>query len=141
MTSWMDTALGEMVIGINEVKGPEHNDRIISYHKHTTLGATEDEISWCSAFLCYVFEKNYIKSTKSAAARSWMKWGKPLDKPVLGCVVVFWRDNPDSWKGHVGLYCSEENGKIKVLGGNQSDKVCIKSYSKDKVLGYRWPDV
>ena len=33
----------------------------------------------------------------------------------------------------------DKNGNLIVLGGNQSDMVCIKPFERSRVLGYRWP--
>ena len=62
-----------------------------------------------------------------------------LEKPRPGCIVVFWRESLDSWKGHVGFYVGDDVDRVLILGGNQNNSVNISSYSKDKILGYRWP--
>jgi hypothetical protein len=41
--------------------------------------------------------------------------------------------------GHVTFYVGEENGKLKLLGGNQEDQVKISYYDKSRLLSYRWP--
>jgi len=79
--------------------------------------------------------------SRAAAARSWLSWGRKLEKPTIGCVVVFWRGKRDGWQGHVGFYAGRaRNGDILVLGGNQGDSVSIRPYSADRLLGYRWPE-
>jgi len=133
---WLGIARGE--IGVREIEGSEHNPRVLEYHAMTTLQATTDEIPWCSAYICWVFEKARIPSTKSAMARSWLGWGKGIEDPYEGCVVVFSRgDNPKS--GHVGIYIKESSKAILVLGGNQRDQVGETFYSKSRLLGYREP--
>lgn len=132
-TPWMDIAKKE--IGVKEIRGGE-NKRIIEYHSSTTLKATEDEVPWCSAFVTWCLEQAKIKSTKSAWARSYLKFGKELREPKYGCIVVFSRGENS---GHVGFFISETKDMIQVLGGNQGDAVCIKDYPKSKLLGYRWP--
>jgi hypothetical protein len=37
----------------------------------------------------------------------------------------------------VGLYISENDNVIYVLGGNQQDMISINAYLKSRVLGYR----
>ena len=77
-----------------------------------------------------------IKSTRSVAAKSYLEWGKKLENPVCGGIVVFTRRG-------VGFVVGEEKGKtgnLPVLGGNQSDVVCIKSFTTRNVVGYRWPE-
>ena len=138
--SWLRVADKEWQRGVNEVVGPgEHNPRIIEYHQATTLKATDDETPWCSAFVCWVMEQAGYPSTRSAAARSWLRWGKALPGPQVGAVVVYRRGN-SSWQGHVGfVYNHSEGGRIATIGGNQSNRVNVTPYPKSKVLGYRWP--
>ena len=94
----------------------------------------------CSAFMNWVMMKAGLPYTKNAAARSWLSWGEPIHDPVPGCVVVFWRDSPQSWAGHVALYVGEgPNNTVTVLGGNQGNSVCEANYDKRRVLGFRWP--
>lgn len=130
-------------LGIKERPGTAHHPRILEYHAATRLHAKEDEVPWCSAFLCWVFEGLDIASTRSAAARSWLSWGRPLERPLPGCVVVLARpslDNPQS--AHVALWTGvEDDDTLSLLGGNQGNAVTIKRYPKSRVLSYRWPSV
>ena len=136
--SWITVAKGEL--GVHEIRGRKHNDRILEYHSKTSYHAEKDEISWCASFVNWVFSECGIKGTNSASARSWIRWGKKLDKPIYGCVVIFWRGKKDGWKGHVGFYLGHNrNGDLIVLGGNQNDQVSIKAYSEERVLCYVWP--
>ena len=130
-------------IGTKEVAGAGANPEIVKYHAETRLHATSDEIAWCSSFVNAMFAWNGIEPTRSAAARSWLKWGVKLDKPRIGCVVVLERhsaENPNA--AHVAFYAGESDheGMVKALGGNQANRVCVRDYPKDRVLGYRWPD-
>ena len=61
-----------------------------------------------------------------------MIWGRQVDVPEVGCIVVFAFD-------HVGFYVKDDNGVVRVLGGNQNNSVMIKSYPKKDVLTYRMP--
>jgi uncharacterized protein (TIGR02594 family) len=140
MEPWLSTAYDEMAKGVAEIPGDEHHESVLVYHSYTTLKASSDEVPWCSAFICYCFETNHITSTKSAAARSWLKWGKEILYPEHGAVVVMWRKQKDGPMGHVGLYVGEKDGMIKVLSGNQKNSVSIQLYPKHRVLSYRWPN-
>ena len=136
---WLTIAINE--IGQKEVKGSKNNPKILEYHLATSLKASSDEVPWCSSFVNWCFRQIGIKGTGSAAARSWINWGQILTSPKCGCVVVFSRgDNNES--GHVGFYIDTlPNGRINVLAGNQKDMVCIESFSTERLLGYRWPEV
>lgn len=130
--------LASKEIGTTETPGPENNPRILEYHSATGGQASLDSIPWCSSFACWVLERCGIPSTKSAWARNFLDWGTPIDKPVKGCIAVFSRDNN---KGHVGFYDHEDDALIYVLGGNQHDRVCVAGYGKERLLGYRMPNI
>jgi len=134
---WLEIAKKEL--GVKEVDGDGNNPRIIQYHAQTTLKATEDKISWCSSFVNWALYKAGIKGTQSAAARSWLNWGRELKVPRVGAVVVLWRGKKDSWQGHVAFYVREDEKYYYLLGGNQNNEVNISPYLKSRVLGIRWP--
>lgn len=136
---WFDIAIAEYNKHIKEVSGSGANPRIVEYLNSTNLdsvSAKSDETAWCSAFVNWCVEKSGHEGTDSAWARSWLKWGKALEKPVKGCIVVFKRPpNPSS--GHVAFFVSETNTHITVLGGNQSNSVSVAEYPADRLLSYR----
>ena len=140
---WLQTAFDE--VGTKEIKGFAHTPRIVQYHACTGLGATDDETPWCSSFMCFIMKQSGIQSTRSAASLSWLRWGKVLDTPVRGCIVIFERADKSGKiipnRGHVGLWLSEDEHVVHVLGGNQRDQVGINRYRRDRVIGYRWPSL
>jgi uncharacterized protein (TIGR02594 family) len=133
---WLEAAARE--IGVEEVPGPGDNPRILEYHKATTLKATDDSVAWCSSFVNWCIKQAGIQGSGSAAARSWLNWGKTLDNPRNGCIVVLKRgNNPNN--GHVAFYVGDEGSSIRLLGGNQSNRVKVSPFPKSMVLSYRWP--
>lgn len=128
------TAMGE--VGVKEIAGNRHNPRILEYHK-TTGGFGDDETAWCASFVNWCLSQHGVPGTRSAAARSFLKWGKKTNSPKVGDVVVFWRGSRTGWQGHVAFYASETPTHINVLGGNQSNAVNIQAYSKNQLLEYR----
>lgn len=137
---WYEIAKSE--VGVAEVGGKSRNNaRILEYHQSTSLSknlARYDETPWCSSFANWCMQNAGIKGTRSAMARSWLKWGKALDEPENGCIVVFARPKAGPKSGHVGFYAGKHGDRIRVLGGNQSNSVKISSYSRDQLLGFRW---
>lgn len=135
--SWLARARRE--IGVKEIPGPKSTARILEYQGATKFLEGNDDVPWCSAFACWVFEGDGIRSTRSAAARSWLQWGRELDAPQIGCVLVFTRPG-EPGSGHVGFYTGvDANDQLLVLGGNQGNQVAIRPYPKARLLSCRWP--
>lgn len=126
-----------MEIGEQEVQGQQNNPKIIEYHKMTTLAAKDDETPWCSAFVCWCLEKAGIRSTRSAAARSYLKWGQEAKEPYEGCIVVLSRGKPP--QAHVGFFVQMRGDEIIVLGGNQGNRVSFQAFHKSRILSFREP--
>lgn len=133
----LEIALAEY--GVSELKGVEDNPDILKYFSAIGFegGGIKDETAWCSAFVNWVHKQAGVAYSGELNARSWLGIGDEVSIPDIGDVVVFWRESPSSWKGHVGLYINEDEKNIYVLGGNQYNSVCIRPYPKHRLLGYR----
>lgn len=138
MKSLVKIAAGE--IGVKEIPGQEHEKRIVEYAKEAGFkNITDDETPWCSIFVNWCCKEAGLQRTHRANARSWLTVGKPVDDPVPGDIVIFWREKPDSWKGHVGLFMgfSKNRSIVFCLGGNQKNAVSIQGFDSNTVLGFR----
>ena len=136
---WLEIARQE--IGVEEVPGPGDNPRIVEYLQTTTLGIPDnenDETPWCSAFTNFCVTQAGFEGTNSAWARSWLNWGKGADwnNLIPGSIVVLSRGTSS---GHVGFFVDASEDSIKLLGGNQGDKVCEAWFLQDRVIGIRVP--
>jgi len=125
--------------GIKEIRGGQDNPEITKYFDQIGFDGEKlkDETAWCSAFANWVAKTSGYEYTGKLNARSWLDVGFPTEEPSIGDVVVFWRESPESWKGHVGFYINQDDQYIYVLGGNQNNSVNIKPYPKQRLLGYR----
>jgi len=133
--SLIETALSQY--GQKEIMGESHNKTIVGYALESGFSwVKDDETPWCSIFMNWVALQAGYERTKKADARSWLKVGQEVQTPELGDVVVFKRGNVE-WMGHVGIYITQQDGFINVLGGNQNNEVRISKYSKADLLGYR----
>lgn len=135
--AWLPIAFGEL--GVREVLGDGDATRVRVYLASVELDRTlaqNDETPWCSAFAAWCVETAGYASTNSARAKSWLDWGRPLIKPRRGCIAVF--DRPPHG-GHVGFFLSATGSSVTILGGNQSDRVCVADYPMSRLLDYRAP--
>jgi len=138
MSKLLQVAFREL--GTSEISGEQHNPRILTYAAQANLsGIKDDETPWCSTFINFCCDELGYEKSGKANARSWLQIGTEISNPRPGDVVVFWRENIHSWKGHVALYLGHavDKKKIYCLGGNQGDAVSVASYDVGKVLGYR----
>lgn len=125
-------AQAELALDVREIAGVQNNPRIVLYHRSTADGAAPDEVAWCSSFVNYCVEQAGIKGTDSKWARSWHdeNWGQVVTgDPQPGDIVVWRRQSPSTDGGHVGFFVDMVGtDTIRVLGGNQSNRVRISDY-------------
>ncbi len=127
-------------LGTEEIVGEQHNPEVLKYAKDTKIaGVTTDEIPWCSTFVNWVAWKAGLQISGKANARSWLNVGTKVTVPEPGDVVVYWRDSPQSWKGHVGFFLgfSSDKKRVYTLGGNQGNRVSVSAYRVDSVLSFQ----
>lgn len=136
---WLE--LARAYIGTREIKGPRHEPLILKWWAAINAPFRDDETPWCGAFVGGVLaEAGLPLVSGGASARAWLKLPVKIDRPAVGCVVVFWRGSPTGGNGHVGFVVGQDRaGNLMVLGGNQGDEVNIKPFDRARVLGYRWP--
>jgi len=126
--------------GLSEIAGAQSNPEIIAMGKDLGFDIVDDsETAWCSLALNYFAKKCGYEYSNSLAARSWLKMPNQIVvlKPEVGDVAVLWRGSPDDWRGHVGLFISQDVHNIYLLGGNQGNSLTISAYPRERVLGYR----
>ncbi|MBB3918397.1 TIGR02594 family protein [Rhizobium fabae] len=133
-----DVARAELERGVAEVSGGGNNPRIVMYHKSTNhWSGTDDSVAWCSSFVNFCVEQAGMIGTDRQDARSWKDWGDDVTENAReGDIAVFARGPMSGSDGHVGFLVADEGGPtVKILGGNQSNRVCYQTYPKDGNLG------
>lgn len=134
---WVVEAMKDL--GVREIKGSQHNSEVLQMWKDAKLsGIKNDEIPWCAGAMCAWLERAGIRSPRADSARSFVTWGKGLDEPEYGCIVVFTRNGG----GHVGIAVGQDSkGNLLILGGNQGDMVKVSAFKRDRVSAYRYPEL
>jgi uncharacterized protein (TIGR02594 family) len=120
--------------GTMEKPGTADNPIIIGWAKEVGGEVADvyraDSIPWCGLFMAVVAKRAGKEPPKHPLwALSWSAFGAKADTPALGDVLVFTRGTG----GHVGLYVGEDATAFHVLGGNQSDRVCIARIAKARL--------
>lgn len=126
--------------GTMEVPGSANNPTIVAWAKEVGEEVADvykaDSIPWCGLFMAVVAKRAGKEPPKHPLwALSWSAFGAKAPAPALGDVLVFTR----SGGGHVGLYVGEDASAFNVLGGNQSDRVCITRIAKARLYAARRP--
>ena len=96
---------------------------------------------WCAGFVDAILYKTGYSRHNTLWARDFLKYGKKVDVPQKGDIVVLTRGKTN---GHVGFFVrniTDVNGKkwVGVIGGNTNGEVKLGYYPPHKVLGYRRP--
>jgi uncharacterized protein (TIGR02594 family) len=131
----------ELNYNVAEFPGTEDNNpRISLYHSLTSDGVAPDETAWCSSFANYCVTQAGGKGTNSKWARSWhdSHWCADVTaSPREGDIVVFSRvptaGGPGG--GHVAFLVEDLGSSLRILGGNQSNKVCEDVYPRSGTKG------
>jgi uncharacterized protein (TIGR02594 family) len=115
------------------------NPKVVAYFKDAGHAEVKDDATaWCAAFVGAMLHRAGMKGTGSLVARSYLKWGEPVDRKDArpGDIVVFKRGN-STWQAHVAFLVADHGETLEVLGGNQSDAVNVKKYRARDLLGIR----
>lgn len=124
--------------GTAGISGAKSNPKILEYfQKSGNEWVLDDDVAWCAAFMNYILKICGLLGTQKLNARSFLDWGVEVTEPKMGDIVILWRIAKDSPFGHVGIFIKSEGDIIYILGGNQSNAVNIKPFSKAQVLAYR----
>ena len=107
------------------------------------IGATSRQVGvpypevWCADFINFILRRTGHTTTNSRAAKSFLDYGKRIDQPRVGAIVVLTRGRNG---GHVGIVRGTDGaGNIIVISGNHGNKVWESAYPKSRVLGYVIP--
>lgn len=136
---WFEEA--KNLAGTKEISGPGNNPVIMDWATSLDINYVGDDVPWCGLFVAHCIGSTLpqeVLPRNPLGARQWEQFGDATG-PRLGAVMVFWRESLASGKGHVGFYVGEDDTAYQILGGNQSDKVCLTWLAKDRLRGARWP--
>lgn len=130
-------------IGLREIPGAKDHPTIVKWGKDAGIDWwNNDDDAWCAVAVNGALVNAGYPSTKSALARSFVKYGKRLDKPKRGAIVVMPRGSNPTF-GHVAVVDEVlSNGYLKTVNGNVGNMMKVSTYHVDQLLpnGIRWPE-
>jgi uncharacterized protein (TIGR02594 family) len=147
--AWVEVGRNEL--GVKELPGAQHHPRILDYLATMPGLPPEDETPWCACFTAWCLLRAGIEvpptsaGGPSAAARSWMEFGSPVEGAPLGAIaVVFNRNRPahTTASGFHVAFLAERGAKgVKLLGGNQGNTVSEVAFNEPawELKALRWP--
>lgn len=149
---WID--IGRAEIGQTERPGPAANARILEYiatfpylaqHTHPVQGlplSQTDETAWCACFVNWCLLRAGQRAGPSAMAEAWLQYGVGMEAPQPGAICIIHNRSLSAattatgW--HVGFWTASAPGGVRMLGGNQGDRVS-ESVMPGEIKGLRWP--
>jgi uncharacterized protein (TIGR02594 family) len=139
---WLKEAL--KYEGMKEVVGSGTNPTIAKWLDMLDAPFEGDETAWCgTAMAAWIATAlpNEVLPNNPWGSINWMKWGRQLNEPAIGAIMIFWRGSPTGWQGHIAEYVGERSDAYLVLGGNQDNMVNKTWISKGRLRsgGIRWP--
>jgi uncharacterized protein (TIGR02594 family) len=150
MTNPYELAFHLSQMGVAEMPGEDAHPFVRWCLSRVGFGLkASDETAWCSAFVNTVHEMCGLPRSKSAAARSWLAVGTPIELAdwKIGDVVIITRgDGPQpgpeviSAQGHVGFLADVDETvkkEIAILGGNQGNRISVARFPVNRLLGVR----
>lgn len=145
---WMVAA--RKYLGVREIPGPSTSGVLKAFLVRLGAWWTDDETPWCATFVSAVLEEagfTYPKAFYRAAA--FADYGKELHgandaRPArlacYGTIAVL----PRKGGNHVGLVVRTGTvdgvPTVWLLGGNQSNRVCVMPFPLAAIKAWRWPD-
>jgi len=136
---WIVWATQEL--GVHELAGPKKNNpRILHYHSFTTLGASTDEVAWCSSFInAGLLEGAGIRGTNNATAASFKSYGNTTPWDTFGAIQL--KATETGSRRHVFFNIGYFKDYVFSIGGNQSDMVNVQVNHKSLITESRYPKV
>ncbi len=139
-------AIAEMNAGHGEVGGNNMGPHVTRY-LNGIVGTPND---WCAGFVSFCFSTSgqpmpfkYSVGARDILdqlkAKGWAVKPDNTHPPLPGDIIVWWRQAPSSWKGHIGIVHSYDNGIVRTIEGNKTSTVGSFVYTLgaiDKLLGF-----
>jgi uncharacterized protein (TIGR02594 family) len=122
------------VLGMDE---NAQNAALTQYMRDGGVALDPAVTAWAAAFVNATLGQAGMTGTSSTMARSFLDWGVDSSgDPQVGDIVVLERGAPPF--GRVGFFQGyEDDGSVRIMGGDIDDTVASATFAAAKVLGIR----
>ena len=129
-------------VGISEIDGIDTNPIIDDWIKWAMPWVRNEKdldsrYAWCAIFLSrMLYEINLLPFNEPIiAARKFITVGYEVENPKQGDIIILERG---PGKGHIGILDKIlPNGKYRLLGGNQQNKVGFNDFDPKRIISKR----
>jgi uncharacterized protein (TIGR02594 family) len=108
------------------------NPLIVAFFASTKTAPAGDTTAWCAAFVNFCLKVSGMSGTGSASSGSFRCAGRNAVQPSAGDIAVF-RNHTDvqpcAGRGHVAFFLQKTETHVKVLGGNQRNRIKESDYA------------
>lgn len=105
--------------------------------KYMGTNPTDRKRLWCATFMNFILAKLGYTGTHSDAAKSFVDYGRRINRPEIGAIAVLTRGRRG---GHVGVVSGiDAHGNPIIISGNHNRRVGIGIYPRSRVIAYVLP--
>ena len=111
-----------------------------------TIGHTNhfnhDGANWCADYVVTMAGERLPVSPSRSAKQLYQRFkaaGLVVSQPQPGDLVFFWRESPQSWKGHTGIVEAVSSTTLTTIEGNVGRIVQRRTYARHaipRLLGF-----
>jgi len=145
---WLEKEAGPKILvqalrlyGTLEGSGAANNPLILAWAdeigQDVGMKYTQDETPWCGLFMGVVAKRAGYQPPKICVrASSWDTWGNPVALKDMSLGDAVRLERPGG--GHIALCVGHDvQGKVHLLGGNQSNAVNIMRFDMSRIAAVR----
>lgn len=96
---------------------------------------------WCAAYVSWALDQAGIATMRSASSQAWKGYGIEIgvgnwNNVRKNDIIIF---SYGGGSGHIGFFrgYNKQTRRVNVLGGNQGNNLCIKSFSTGKITSIK----
>lgn len=117
-------------------RGP-HIDKCVAWTRLNPTGG----YPWCAAYVSWALDQAGVATMRSASSQAWKGYGIEVgignwNNVRKNDIIIF---SYGGGSGHIGFFrgYNKASRRVNILGGNQGNNLCIKSFSTAKITSIK----